>query len=408
MNPDARSRSAAAFRDLRRALARRRLRTTGARLGAVTIGIAVIVSAFAYWQVRVPLDGLRRNHGEGAALIALAGVLGALALAGAVLAGTRATALQRRRPGPEWLALPVPPPLVGAHLGAEARLAALAVVPPASAALLAGLGLLPAAWLLALAAAFALAWRFAAGAGVATARAVVRPSRAAERALPRAAAWLAAEPRRRTATRRPAAAWRRSSAAAALTRLDLLATFRGGAARARLATAAAFGLAGLAVWFDGAEPVLRRAQAFVFFMPVAASLGAWAAHRACAEPADLHRPLPIGLGAAWRARALPLASAVVAVVALNALLAQGLPDLARVALVPRWAFSGGAVALLGLHYGLTLVPRADAAEAIYAAWLGAAVAASLMIPLLGWPVLLAGLIHSSMRLGRWREPEWAR
>ena len=246
MSPDARSRSASAFRTLRRALARRRLHASGARVGAATLGIAAIVSAFTYWQVRVPLDGLRRRFGEGAALLALGGVLAALAVAGAVLAGARASALQRRHPGPEWLALPVPPALVAAHLGAEARLAALAALPPAFAALVAGVGLVRAAWLPVLAAAFAIAWRLAADAGVATARAAARPARAAVRALPRSSAWLAAEPRRRTTVRRPAPAWRRSSAAVALARLDALATRRGGAARTRFATALAFGLAGLA------------------------------------------------------------------------------------------------------------------------------------------------------------------
>jgi hypothetical protein len=34
--------------------------------------------------------------------------------------------------------------------------------------------------------------------------------------------------------------------------------------------------------------------------------------------------------------------------------------------------------------------------------------ASIMIPLLGWAVLFAGLIHSSLRLARWRDPEWVR
>ncbi len=398
----------AAFRELRRALTRRRLAGAGARFGAAGLAIVAILGAFTYWRVRVPLDGLVRNRGADAAAAALAGELAAFALAGAFTAGARMAVLLRRRPGPEWLALPVPPALVGAHLAAEARLLAMLGLPFAAAALLAGAGLL-APWRLALlAAAFALAWRLAAGVAAALVRHGVRPARDAERALPRETTWLVAEPRRRARRRRGTVTWRAEGPARALARVDALATLRGTPARARLATGAVFVLAGLLAWFDGAEPVLRRAQAFVFFLPAAVALGAWAIHRACAEPADLQRPLPLGLRAAWRARALPMALALAATGVLNAAAATGLPPAARLALVPAWALTGGAVAILGLHHGLTLVPRADAAEAVYLAWLGAAIVASLMIPLLGWAVLLAGLVHASLRLRRWWAPEWAR
>lgn len=58
--------AAAAFGDLRRALARRRLSGAGARTAATVLAIAAIVSAFAYWQARVPLDGLVRARGPAA------------------------------------------------------------------------------------------------------------------------------------------------------------------------------------------------------------------------------------------------------------------------------------------------------------------------------------------------------
>lgn len=397
-----------AFRDLRRALARRRWQHAGARTRAVVLAIAAIVGAFAYWQVRVPLDGLRRARGEASATLALAGLLAVFALAAAALAAERFAALQRRRPGPEWLALPATPALAAAHLAAEVRLPALAVLPPAAAAMLAGAGLLPPAWLAALAAAFALAWALATRGATALLVRTSRPARPAERALPAAAAWLCSEPRRRADPRVAPAVWRRGSPASALRRLDALASIRATPARSRLAVAGLCALAGTLVWFDGAEPLLRRAQAFACLLPASVALGAWALHRACAEPADLHRPLPLSLRDAWGARAFPVLGALLALAAANALVAAGLPAAARAALVPAWTIVGFAIAVLGLHYGLTLAPRADAAEAVYVAWLGTALTASVMLPLLGWVVVLGGLVHSALRLRRWWTPEWAR
>jgi hypothetical protein len=393
--------AAAAFRDLRRALARRRLSGAGARTAATVLAIAAIVSAFAYWQARVPLDGLVRARGPAAGAAALAAALAALALAGAGLAAERFAALRRERPGPEWLALPAPPALVTAHVAAEARLPALAVLPPAAAVLLAGAGLLPASALALLAAAFALAWWLGAAAAVAAVARAGAAEPAARRVLPAEAAWLAAGPRAVTGARARAAAWRGGTPATALRRLDALAAARPTAARARLVVAGLLALAGWLAWFDGAEPSLRRAQAFASFAAASGALGAWAVRRACDAPPDLHRPLPVGLADAWRARALPLLGGIVALAVLHALAAHGLPGAARATLPLAWAPAGFAIAVLGLHYGLTLGPRPDAAETLYTAWLGVAVTASVMIPLLGWAVLAGGLVHSTLRLQRW-------
>ena len=71
-------------------------------------------------------------------------------------------------------------------------------------------------------------------------------------------------------------------------------------------------------------------------------------------------------------------------------------------------WTGGAalaIALLGANYGVTLFPRAEIAQRLYALSLGLAVAGSLMIPLMGWIVLLAGLIHSALRLPGWTRLE---
>jgi len=399
---------AAAFRDLRHALARRRLQGAGTRLRVVLLAIAAIVSAFTYWQVRIPLDGLNRNQGSGAATLALAAVLGALALAAAAITSSRQSAMSANRPGPEWLALPAHPSIVVAHLAREARLPALAVLPPAVAALAAGTGLVSPLSLVALGAAFALVWKLATRAAATITRRMTPAGRPAERALSPDATWLVAEPRRQAETRRPAPLWRRGTPLLALAALDWLATRRASRSRARAVMTGVFGLASLLVWAGRAEPLVRRAQAFALLLPAATALGAWAIHRACAAPSDLHRPLPISLRDAWLARALPLAAVALALSASNALAATALPATARIVMAPAWGLMAFGVSVLGLHYGLTLVPRGDAAETVYTSWLGAAITASLMIPLLGWFVLAGGLVHSSLRLRRWWEPEAGR
>jgi hypothetical protein len=402
------SAESAAFRDLRHALARRRLQSAGPRLRLVLLAIATIVSAFTYWQVRIPLDGLCRNQGSGAATLALAAVLGAFALAAAVATAGRQAAMRANRPGPEWLALPAPPALVVAHLAREARLPALAALPPAAAALAAGAGLVSPLSLVALGAAFALAWKLATRAAATLARRTAPAGRPAERTLPPDASWLVAEPRRAVEARRPAPRWRHGTPLRALAALDWLATRRASRSRARAVMAGVFSLASLLVWAGNAEPLLRRTQAFALLLPAATALGAWAIHRACAAPADFHRPLPISLRDAWLARAIPLAALALALAAANAFAAAALPVTARVVMVPAWGLLAFAISVLGLHYGLTLVPRGDAAETVYTSWLAAAITASVMIPLLGWFVLAGGLVHSSLRLRRWWEPEAVR
>jgi hypothetical protein len=398
----------AAFRNLSRALARRRLQGAGARLRVVLLAIAAIVGAFTYWQVRIPLDGLHRNQGSGAATLMLGAVLGAFALAAAAATAGRQAAMRANRPGPEWLALPAPPALVVAHLASEARLPALTLLPLAIAALAAGAGLVPPAALAALGAAFALAWEFATRAAATLARRTAPAGRPAERALPPDASWLVAEPRRTVDTRRPASRWRRGTPLRALVALDALSTRRASRSRARAVMAGVFAMASVLVWAGSAEPLVRRTQAFALLLPAATALGAWAIHRACAAPADLHRPLPISLRDAWLARAIPLAVVAFALAAANALAAAALPAAARAVMVPAWGLVAFAVSVLGLHYGLTLVPRGDAAETVYTSWLAAAITASVMIPLLGWFVLAGGLVHSSLRLRRWWEPEAVR
>jgi hypothetical protein len=96
---------------------------------------------------------------------------------------------------------------------------------------------------------------------------------------------------------------------------------------------------------------------------------------------------------------------VVTLTLVNAALGEGLSPAARAAMLLTWALPGFAVALLGLHYAFTLASRPVIAEGLYSAWLGVAIVASLMVPLLGWGILIGGLVHSSLQLPRWRRPE---
>jgi len=54
-----------------------------------------------------------------------------------------------------------------------------------------------------------------------------------------------------------------------------------------------------------------------------------------------------------------------------------------------------------VNYSVTLFPRADHAQRVYGLSLGIAVVGSLLIPLVGWIVLLTAILHSARRLPRW-------
>lgn len=395
---------AAAFAALERHLASRRLARLDVHSRVVVAALVLILSGFFFWQVRVPLDGHVRANGAASGALWLAAGLGAFALAGAVTAAWRQGVMLDRLPGPEWLALPVEPGRVMRLLLSESRVPALGAVPPAIAVVLAGTGLMPSWWLVLLAVAFAVAWlectrlatalvrRAAARGARATPGFRLRccsrarpPDRALEREAsgalaPRAGLAGVAAPRshhharaRRTHANRPSRP-----------------VVRGRAARVVLGRRAR----------AGARAGLCRLPAG---LRAAGRVGDPAG--TCGDPASAHRPLPIGLRDVWRARFTSLATVLLAVVLLHALLAHGLPASARVGLVISWLVCGLAVATLGLHYGITLQPRAHAAENLYFGWLGVTLISSWTIPLLGWGILIAGMAHSTMRLSRWWRPE---
>ena len=139
------------FRDLERRLTRRRWAQLDLRLRVELVALALIVSGFLFWQARAPLDGLAHRGGPPAVVLAVAVVQVILAALAGVLAATRhARALRVGPPGPEWLALPVAPERLARHLAWDARQAGWAIGVPAAGVLAAAVGLIPAAWELAL------------------------------------------------------------------------------------------------------------------------------------------------------------------------------------------------------------------------------------------------------------------
>jgi hypothetical protein len=192
----------------------------------------------------------------------------------------------------------------------------------------------------------------------------------------------------------------------ALARLDRTVSRRAGSPRARLGFAFFFLTLSVAAWAIGSpEPLETRAQSFAAFTLACAGLGAWAAWRAAGDPPAAVRPLPLVLGDAWRARALPLFAVVAVVLALQAVVAGPLPALARVGLAVTWLLPALLITLLGLHLGLSLPGAPTAAENFYYGWLGVGVISSLAIPLFGWGVLIAAFVHATRRVARWYRPE---
>ena len=394
-----------AFRLLRQRLRARRFAALDGPMRAVLLALAALLGAFTFWQVRIPFDAAHHAGGALATLRVEALALAGCAVAAGALAQWRQAVLAARVPGPEWLALPITPVFVARHLLAEARLPAMAVAPFALSIWCAGLDLLPWVWSALLLAGSMVAWLECTRLGAAFARLTAARGNATSRSLSPILRLLASGPRRGRARAVPAPRWHRGSPASALQRLDRTLSWRSAGTRARLVGALLVsGLASLA-WWSGAEPLQARAQSFVGFALASALLGGWAVLRVCGDPADLIRPLPLPLRALWWARFGQLALALFVLAALQAVLANGFPIPARIGQFVTWFLPGLALATLGLHYGITLHPRSDVAENLYYGWLGVAVCASLMIPLMGWAVLLAGLIHSSLRLSRWRSPE---
>jgi hypothetical protein len=161
----------------------------------------------------------------------------------------------------------------------------------------------------------------------------------------------------------------------------------------------------VACWTVSIEPPYARSLAFGFALLAAMSLGDWLIALAGEDPFAVLRTLPVGVLTVWGARVSLALVAAAGLVAAQASAGHSLTPPAFHLFLTWTAAATAAIALLGVHYGLTLFPRAEVAQRIYTLALGISVAASLMIPLLGWIVLLAALIHSTWRLPRWSRLE---
>lgn len=394
---------ARAFRTLEHRLFARRLDSMDLALRASVLVFALAASAFVYWRLRIPMDGLAHASGAPAAARHLALALAAFAAFAGALAATRHAHLVARPPGPAWLALPLDPSRVARHLLVEARGPALVAFPPAAAALLAGIGLVPWTWLALMAAAFLVAWlectRLAAAISL---RAAAPRSPSGRSAIERV---LIVGPRRLVARANAAATIRVESRWRALARLDARLVARRPALSARLLATVALACVAFAATFSPAPDAARRALAFGGYTLACTALGGLVLAVTCAHPGATARALPIAPADHWRARALPALAALLVLTVALVLAPSGGSWPVRVGMLVGWPIAGAMIVALGLHVALTLTPRASAAENVFVAWLGMALVASLMIPLLGWAVLLAGLIHATRRLSRWWRPE---
>jgi hypothetical protein len=410
-----------AFRALRRTLWRRRLDRLDTRLRVELIAISVLVSAFVLWRGRNPFDHARRAFGPGRTGLEALAILIGLAAIGGALAGVRHLRALRGGPaGPPWLALPVPPHLLARHLAAESRAHALWIVPIALGTVGATIGLIPVAWIVGLAAAFVWSLLECSRLGCATAlriasRAPVPVTASGATAVERALVAARAETRARSVG---PARWRMLPPAVVLWRKDLLLSVRPTAARRRLGPALTFLALSIAVWFLPLGSLLTPLDredaasvahfvAFALSLAAAGSVGEWLIALSGEDPYAVLRVLPVGVEHVWLSRA---ASALVfAVIAVAAQAAAARP-LSPEALQYLLVWIGGAtlmITLLGVNYGITLFPRHDLAQRFYAVWLGFSIAASLMIPLMGWLVLIAAVIHSALKLRHWAQREEA-
>jgi hypothetical protein len=189
---------------------------------------------------------------------------------------------------------------------------------------------------------------------------------------------------------------------------DLRVTWRVGSVRRHLVTALFFWVLSALAWRLPRPPHmidLDWAAAFVLSLLGSAVIGEWLVALSGVDPFQALRTLPVGVAQVWSAR---FALALVAALALLTLHAIAGAELSPHALRLFLAWVGGgtlAIAALAVNYGVTLFPRADIAQRLLGLSLGMAVAASLMIPLLGWIVLLSAVLHSARRLPRWSRLE---
>lgn len=394
------------FRALEAALLRRRLQAIDAVLRLEILAIAVLSTGFVFWQVRVPLDSLVRNDGPFIVVVVAAVTWVALGMLAAFLAGQRMLRDLRRGPeGPPWLSLPIDPSVLARHLAWNARARALPLVVPAVGVLLAGMGLVPWWWLVLLAGAFAAMIFPATRLGCVLALRLAAMEVRGPGHLHPVTRMLSQRQQRRERSRLAPARWSGGSSILAMCRKDVRVSLRSGRLRRLALIPVVFALLSAATWALPMELPLARFVAFGLALISAATLAEWLVAVSGSDPFNVIRALPVGLREVWGARVLWALLGAVVLVTLQGLAAPAMsPDAHRLFLV--WlGLAAFCVGLLGANYGVTLFPRADVAGRMLLLSLGLAMAASLMIPLLGWVLLLTAVLHSLRRLPRWSRLE---
>jgi hypothetical protein len=199
--------------------------------------------------------------------------------------------------------------------------------------------------------------------------------------------------------------WRRRPVWLAIVEKDLKLTRYQGALRRGAWIALLLWALSLAAWSLRTELALRHFVAFGLALLAAAALAQWLVGLSGSDPFAGLRALPVGLAGVWGARFAWALLGTALVVVGHAIAAHELaPHAMRVFLT--WiGLATLGVAVLGINYGVTLFPRADVAERMLGLSLGLATAASIMIPLSGWIVLLTAILHSARRLPRWSRLE---
>lgn len=401
------------FRLLHRNLVRRRLAQFDVRLRLEIILLVAIIGAFLFWQARVPLDGLRRANGPLAAAAALAVILGAIALGtGLLIAGRHARQLRAPLPGPAWLALPIPAQHLAAHWAWEARLLALWGGALAPGFIVSATGIVPAPVLVLLSAGFALAlWACAHLATQLAERRVLSTTHRTARPADRLLEVFASAPTTETRRRRRPARWRRTPAWLALLHKDVALARGHTRARARLMAPVVLVIASCAIWLlppSTDRQMLSAAGlrfiAFALALLAATTFAEFLIELAGADPPALLHGLPLGAAAVWASRAAVAVLFTLVLAGGQALSARPLAPMALGVLVVWLVAASLAITLLGVHYGMTLA-SAPVAQRFLTLTLAISMAASIMIPLVGWIVLLTAVIHSARRVPRWARLE---
>ncbi|MEY4373906.1 MAG: hypothetical protein RL760_72, partial [Candidatus Eisenbacteria bacterium] len=314
-----------AFRTLHRRLVRRRLATWDARLGVALVALCGSVGGFLALQLRLMFDHALHQGGVARTLPILALAWGAVLVLVAALTAERMRARLASPPGPEWLALPVPPRSLARHLEREARLPAVWLFVPAAAVVFAAWGRVPTAIGIACALAFPFAWWAVVRlvCTVVIARSAAGTPRVAEDAITRVLCAVRSGAR---SMRIPCATFHAGPRWRALARLDVRLTARSNALRAQLQAGVVALLVGATAWRASGRPALElQAIAFGAFLVACSQWGAWAALRAAGDPPATLRPLPLTLADRWRARAALLSIAVAASLLLPVLFAPAAP-----------------------------------------------------------------------------------